>query len=81
MEQHCDGYSTNTGSKPEGPEGEDLLGRTAENLGALGVTHQHLDYFRFGCVQWPTVPSARSSTTGNGAAVGSLCRPVSSLTP
>ena len=60
---------------------EDLLGRTAESLGALRITHQHLDYFRFGCVQWPTVPSARSSTTGNGAAVGSLCRPVSSLSP
>lgn len=57
------------------------MGRTAESLGALGVTQQHLDYFRFGCVQWPTVPSAWSTATGNGAAVGFLCQLVSSLTP
>lgn len=60
---------------------EDLVGRTAESLGALGITQQLLDYFRFGCVQWPTVPSARSTATGNGAAVGFLCQLVSSLTP
>lgn len=60
---------------------EGLLGRTAESLGVLGVTHQRLDYCRFGCVQWPTVPSAWSTATGNRAAVGFLHQLVSSPTP
>lgn len=57
--------------RPEGMKGGHLgeidvfLQKRQLREWVLDITHQCMDHSRFGCMQWPTVPSTWSTTTGN----------------